>query len=204
MRHHEGSSTNCKGPRRRAVWMVRAGLPAAILWPVVAAAQPATSGSAIVQDALKDVQQDQAEDARKVRRMIDEAVKGAERAPSGEEAINPPAPGVLQPMQADVPGALPPGIRREDLAGKPLRDGAGTEIGRVRDLVLDQASGSARVVVELAPLFGYPAKTTVLEIEALQPAESKGDGYIVELTPVEYEAMPRYAWKDGAWRQENS
>ena len=167
-------------------------------------AQSAPSGSAIVQDALKDVRQDQAEDARRVRRMIDEAVKGAERAPSGLEAVNPTAPPVLRPLQEAPPGALPTGIAPQDLADKPLRDGAGTEIGRVRDLVLDEQSGLARIVVDFAPMFGEPAKTTVIGVETLQPADAGSDGYIVDLTPVRYKEMPRYAWENGAWRQEGS
>lgn len=204
MRQREENRMEHQRLRRFRMPVLQALSLTACLWSGIVLAQSAPSGSAIVQDALKDVQQDQAEGSKRVRSIIDEAVKGAERAPSGLEAVNPSAPPVLRPLQEAPPGALPTGIEPQDLAGKPLRDGTGTEIGRVRDLVLDEQSGLARIVVDFTPMFGEPAKTTVLEIEALQPADTKGDGYIVDLTPVKYQEMPRYAWENGVWRQEGS
>ena len=59
--------------------------------------------ASIVDEALKGVQEDQARDAERVRRMVDEAVKGTEAAPSGLEAVNPPAPAELQPLPEDMP-----------------------------------------------------------------------------------------------------
>jgi hypothetical protein len=175
---------------------------AVILAPLApVAAQGTDSGSAIVDDALKDVEKDQARDAERVRRMVDEAVKGAEQAPSGEDAVNPAAPQELRRLEGDRPGALPAGFGPDDFLEKPVRDGAGARIGTVKDLVIDEASGAARAVVAFEPLFGQPSKTSVLEIEALIPAAGQSDGFVVELTPVAYERMPAYARERQVWRR---
>jgi hypothetical protein len=173
-----------------------AGLP----WPGAGVAQQTGSGSSIVEEALKDAEQDQRRDTERVRRMVDEAVKGAEQAPSGQEAVNPTAPDVLRPLPADAPGALPPGTRAEDLVEQPVRDASGARIGTVKGLVRDEASGVAQVMVEFAPVFGQPGKTSVLGIEALTRAEGES-GYVVDLTPVAYDALPAYAWQDQVWRR---
>ena len=89
-------------------------------------------------------------------------------------------------------GALPAGYRPEDLAGKPVRDGTSTEIGRIEALVLDQTSGAARAMVAFTPLFGQPAKTSAVAVESLVPS-SRGDGFELQLTPVQLEQMPAYA-----------
>src|SRR3712207_4769887 len=119
---------------------------------LAAAAAPAvvaqTSGSSIVEEALKDAQQDQQRDTDRVRRMVDEAVQGAEEAPSGKDAVNPTAPEALRPLAGDEPGALPVGFRAGDLKDRPVRDGTGAQIGTLRGLVRDEASGLAKVMVE--------------------------------------------------------
>lgn len=192
-------------PCRHPVLLLPAALMAAVAaWPAPGDAQPAQSGAAIVQDAIKEAQQDQARDAERVRNMVDEAVKRSERSPSGEEAVNPPVAEELRPLEGDVPGTLPAGMKAADLVGKPLRDGTGAEIGRVRGLALDQKNGLARVVAEFGPMFGQPPRIIILDVETLQPADKLGDGYIVELRPVEYEDMSAYTWQDGAWRQAGS
>ena len=173
---------------------------AGLSWPLAGVAQQAGSGGSIVEEALKDAEQDQRRDTERVRRMVDEAVKGAEQAPSGQEAVNPTAPDVLRPLPADAPGALPPGTRAEDLVEQPVRDASGARIGTVKGLVRDEASGVAQVMVEFAPVFGQPGKTSVLGIEALTRAEGES-GYVVDLTPVAYDAMPAYAWQDQVWRR---
>jgi hypothetical protein len=176
----------------------------AVAGPVPGSAQETGSGRSIVEEALKDAEQDQARDAERVRRMVDEAVKGTEHAPSGKEAVNPSAPDVLRPITGDAPGTLPAGVQPEDLLDQPIRDGTGERIGTVRGLVRDESSGLARVMVEFVPLFGRPAKTSAMELEALVPAEASGDGYTVELTQVAYEAMPAYAWDKEAWRRQGA
>jgi len=166
-----------------------------------AVAQPASSGGAIVNEVLKDAEQEQNRDSERVRRMVEEAVKGAERAPSGEEAVNPEAPDRLRPVVGDPPGALPAGFRAEDLDNRPVRDGTGAQIGVLRGVVLDEGSGIARVMVEFAPMFGQPAKTSAMEIEALTPTPDAADGYVIELTPVAYAALPAYAREQEHWRR---
>jgi hypothetical protein len=166
-----------------------------------AAAQPASSGGAIVNEVLKDAEQEQNRDSERVRRMVEEAVKGAERAPSGEEAVNPEAPDRLRPVIGEPPGALPAGFSAKDLENRPVRDGTGARIGTLRGVVLDEGSGIARVMVEFAPMFGQPGKISAMEIEALTPAPDAADGYVVELTPVAYEAMPAYAREREHWRR---
>lgn len=197
MRKHEDTRQG----RLRRGWAKVAGLAllAGLAWPTGGHAQ--TSGGSIVEEAIKDAQQDQARDSERVRRMVDEAVKGAEQAPSGKEQVNPTAPDHLRPMQGEVPGSLPAGYQPEDLVGKPVRDGSGTQIGTVRGLVLDEASGLARVVIAFGPLFGQPGKTSVMEIGALRPATDGSDGFAVELTPVQYEAMPAYVQENAVWRR---
>lgn len=163
-----------------------------------------TSGSSIVEEALKDARQDQERDSGRVRRMVDEAVQGAVDAPSGEETVNPPAPVALLPLSGSEPGVLPPGFKAEDLKERPVRDGTGEQIGTLRGLVRDEASGLTQVMVEFTPLFGKPAKVSVLPVDTLIPAEAAGDGYVVELTPVAYDAMPAYRWAGEAWHREGA
>ena len=50
----------------------------AILLGLAAPVLAQSSGASIVDEALKGVQEDQARDAERVRRMVDEAVKGTE------------------------------------------------------------------------------------------------------------------------------
>lgn len=175
------------------------GLAVALIAAPTTAQEAPTSE--IVKDALEGVEQDQARDAERLRRMVDEAVKGAEQAPSGEDAVNPTAPAELHPLGGDRPGALPAGSQPGDFLGKPVRDGTGARIGTVRDLTVDDPSGATRAIVEFEPLFGHPGKTSALEIESLLPAVGGGDGFVVELTPVEYERMPAYRREQAVWRR---
>ncbi len=160
-----------------------------------------SSPDSIVDEALKGVQQDQARDAERMRRMVDEAVKGAEQAPSGRELVNPTAPPILRPVGDDAAAVLPVGHRAEDLIGAPVRDGAGAEIGRIRALGVDDASGAARAIVELAALLGRPAKVAAVPVETLAPAPAEHGGYLMDLSAVALEQLPAYAWSDGVWRR---
>lgn len=174
------------------------------LLALAVAAMPAkaqTSGSSIVEEAIKDAQQDQQRDSERVRRMVDEAVKGTEQAPSGRDAVDPPAPETLQPVALEEPGVLPAGYQPEDIKDQPVRDGTGAEIGRVRGMARDNGTGLAKVIVEFQPLFGRPGKVTALGVESLTRAPQQADGYLMDLTPVAYDAMPAYDWADGQWRR---
>lgn len=175
---------------------------AALLLAAPAAAQ--TSSSSIVEEALKDAQKDQQRDSDRVRNMVDEAVKGTEQAPSGEEAVNPPAPESLRPLAGNEPGVLPAGFNAADLKDRPVRDGTGEQIGTLRGLVLDEASGLAKVMVEFGPLFGKGPKVAAMPFETLTPATTGDDGYVIELTQVAYDAMPAYRWAGEAWRREGA
>jgi hypothetical protein len=176
----------------------------ALAGATVAPAMAQSSGSAIVDEALKDAEQEQTRDSDLVRRMVDEAVKGAETAPSGQDSVNPRAPDTLRPLTGDEPTVLPAGFAAKDLENQPVRDGAGARIGTVRSVVLDESTGLTRAMVEFEPLFGHPGKTSPLEIELLTPADQRGDGFVVELTPVAYESLPAYAWQQGRWRREGA
>ena len=53
----------------------------------------------------------------------------------------------------------------------------------------------------VAPRLGYrPVKVAAVEVEALVPATG-GDGFSIQLTPVQIERMPAYAWDRDAWRR---
>lgn len=182
----------------------RAFLILALVGAGLAPALAQTSGSSIVDEALRDAEQEQTRDSDLVRRMVDEAVKGAETAPSGQDAVNPRAPDTLRPLTGEEPTVLPAGFEAKDLENQPVRDGAGARIGTVRSVVLDESTGLARAMVEFEPLFGQPAKTSPVEIELLTPATRSGDGFVVELTPVAYQSMPAYAWQQGQWRREGA
>lgn len=174
-------------------------LGAIVSWSAASLAQ--STGATIVDEALKGVEEDQTRDAERMRRMVDEAVKGAEQAPSGQEAVNPSAPASLRPLTDDAPGALPVGYRAADLIGAPVRDGAGAEIGRIRGLGLDDASGVARAIVELVALFGQPGKVAAVPVETLAPAAAGRDGYVMDVSAVAIDQLPAYAWRDGTWRR---
>ena len=85
-----------------------------------------SSGAGIVDEALKGVRQDQERDAERVRRMVDEAVRGTENAPSGEETVSPSAPERLDQLSpGTAAGVMPAGFRVEELVGRPVEDGTG-------------------------------------------------------------------------------
>ena len=169
-----------------------------------ATAQPQPSGGSIVDETLQDIRKDEERDAGRVRGMVDEAMKGASGKPSGEEIVNPAAPAALLPLSGDVPELVPTGYDAAKLKDRPVRDGAGDPIGTSRGLARDEASGVTLVMVELAPLFGKPAKVSVMPVELLVPAVAEEDGYVVELTPVAHDAMPAYRWAGEAWRRDGT
>jgi hypothetical protein len=160
-----------------------------------------SSSSDIVKEALEGVQQDQARDSERVRRMVDEAVKGAEQAPSGQDTVNPTAPDALRPIGEGEPAALPVGYSVAELVGRPVEDGTGARLGVVRGLVLDETSGVARAMVEFEPLFGQPGKTSAVAVESLTTATARGGGFVMELNQLGYEQLPAYAWDDPVWRR---
>jgi hypothetical protein len=82
-----------------------------------------------------------------------------------------------------------------------VRDGTGKQIGILRGLARDDKGGQAQAMVEFSPLFGRPGKTSVLALEALRPGVADGPGYVVELTPVAYDALPGYALDHAVWRR---
>jgi sporulation protein YlmC with PRC-barrel domain len=185
---------------RRAPRVVVAAFGLLLALSGLAAAQ--SSGASIVEEALQGVRQDQQRDSERVRRMVDEAVKGAEQAPSGQDTVNPGAPATLRPLAVqDAPGVLPVGYRVDSLVDRPVDDGSGARIGRIRDLVLDETSGVARAMVEFQPLFGHSGKTSVVPIESLSTATARGEGYVMELTAVEFERMPAYTRQGPVWRR---
>jgi hypothetical protein len=164
-----------------------------------AAAQ--STGSDIVREALEGVRQDQARDSARVRAIIDEAVRGAEEGPSGSDTVNPMAPEVLRPLPADAPDLLAVGYSAEELIGRAVDDGTGAQIGVIRDLVADETSSAPRVLVEFAPLFGQPGKTSAVPVEALTTAVARGEGYVMELTAVAFEQLPAYVPDGELWRR---
>ena len=84
-------------------------------------ARAQSSGASIVEEALQGVREDQARDADRVRRMVDEAVHGSETAQSGEDTVNPEAPPTLRPLaDPKAPGALPVGYQAEELLDRPV------------------------------------------------------------------------------------
>ena len=85
----------------------RVALAAAMAMLAVAStgAGAQSSGAGIVDEALKGVRQDQERDAERVKRMVDEAVRGAENAPSGEETVSPSAPEQLDQLPPEPPRA---------------------------------------------------------------------------------------------------
>ena len=181
---------------------MRLTLAAAALALVVGQANAQSSGASIVEEALEGVRQDQARDSERVKRMVDEAVQGTQGAPSGQDTVNPAAPDTLRPLaDMEAPGVLPVGYNAQELVGRPIDDGTGARIGTIRDLVLDEGSGVARAMVAFDPLFDQPAKTSVVPIESLTTATARGQGLVMELTTVQFAAMPDYA-KDGVvWRR---
>ena len=171
------------------------------LLPLGAVAQQGADTRAIVEDALKGVAAQQAKDAERVRRISEEAVKGAEAAPSGKEAVNPTAPEALRPLADDQTAMLPAGFDAETLQDRPVRNAAGEQIGMLRGPAVDEATGQPKVMVEFAPMFGQPGKLTALSIEQLSQASGQGGGYVVEMTPVAYGELADYRLTDGAWRR---
>ena len=178
---------------------------AALLMPLLSTGALAqSSGASIVEEALEGVREDQARDADRVRRMVDEAVQGSEAAQSGRDTVNPQAPETLRRL-ADprAPGALPVGYQVEDLLDRPVEDGTGTRIGVVRDLVLDEASGIARAMVAFEPMFDQPGKTAVVPIESLTTATARGSGYVMQLTSIAFARMPAYVRREAVWRRQD-
>lgn len=183
-------------------YCARSTLVAAAMALAVGQADAQSSGAGIVEEALKGVRQDQARDSERVKQMVDEAVKGTQQAPSGQDTVNPAAPDTLWPLaDKNAPGVLPVGYEAKELVGRPIDDGTGARIGTIRDLVLDESSGVARAMVAFDPLFAQPSKTSVVPIESLTTATARGDGLVMELTTVEFAAMPAYAKEGAVWRR---
>lgn len=172
--------------------------------PVPAFAQASSSGG-IVDEAVRDAEREQRRDEEKVRDIVKEAVEGAENAPSGEAAVTPPPADTLAPLPSEQAGALPPGVTAQDLLDQPVQDGSGTQIGKVAGLVIDHQSGLARAMVAFTPVFGEPGKTAPVELDILRPTSDGKPGYIVDMTPIQYQALPAYSLAgDGRWRRDGA
>ena len=173
--------------------------------PAPAFAQ-ASSSSGIVDEAVRDAEREQRRDQEKVRDIVKEAVEGAESAPSGQVAVTPPPADTLAPLAGDQAGAaLPPGVTAQDLLDQPVQDGSGTQIGKVAGLVIDHGSGLARAMVAFTPVFGEPGKTAPVELDTLRPTSDGSPGYIVDITPIQYQALPAYSPSgDGHWRRDGA
>ena len=176
-----------------AAWILIAGLSAH--------APAQTSGADIVKEALEGVQQDQARDSERVKEIVEEAVRGAEQAPSGQETIVPSAPDRLVPLAGDAPVSLPAGYREEEMVGKPVVDATGARLGEIKGLGLDHVNGMARAMVEFAPLFGRPGKLAAVAVDTLTVGTGTQQGYVISLTSSDFERMPAYAWSDRSWRR---
>jgi hypothetical protein len=160
-----------------------------------------SSGAGIVDEALKGVRQDQERDAERVRRMVDEAVRGAENAPSGEETVSPSAPERLDQLSAGTAaGVLPAGFRVEELVGRPVEDGTGGKLGTLRAVAVEPGGDLPVALIEFAPLFGRGAKTAAVPLDELTPSAT-ADSLVLSLTAVGYDELPAYAWRDGVWRR---
>ncbi len=161
-----------------------------------------SSGASIVEEALEGVRQDQARDSQRVKEIVEEAVRGTQQAPSGQDTVNPAAPETLRPVEdASAAGILPLGYQAQELVGQAVDDGTGAQIGTIRELVVDESSGVAGAMVEFEPLFEQPGKTSVVPIESLTTATARGQGYVMELTNVDYARMPAYVRRDAAWHR---
>ncbi|MFL5336221.1 MAG: PRC-barrel domain-containing protein [Geminicoccaceae bacterium] len=160
-----------------------------------------TSGASIVEEALKGVRQDQARDSQRVKEIVEEAVRGAEQAPSGQETIAPTAPDTLRALPAGAQASLPAGYREDEMIGKPVVDGTGAKLGVIKGLGFDDANGMARAMVEFGPLFGKPGKLAAVAVETLTTGAGGQGSYVISLTSSDFERMPAYAWADQAWRR---
>jgi hypothetical protein len=178
---------------------VAAALAVIVMLPATVHAQ--SSGAGIVEEALQGVRQDQERDSKRVKEIVEEAVKGAEQAPSGQEAINPTAPETLRPLPPDAQASLPAGYRADEMVGKPIVDGTGAKLGVIRGLVIDDVNGVARAMVEFAPLFGKPGKVTAIAVDTLTTGAAPEGGYVMSLTSTDFDKMPAYAWANPVWQR---
>jgi len=186
--------------------MLHRGLTIAIALTLLTATGEAvhaqSSGQSIVEEALQGVEQDQARDSQRVKDIIDEAVRGAEQAPSGKETVTPTAPETLKPLGPDeAPGLLPAGYEVAKLVGQPVDDGTGARLGRIRDIAVEQDRRTAHALVDFNQVFGREPKTAAVPLDTLTPSIAKGTGYVVAITAVAYDQLPAYTWQDGAWRR---
>lgn len=185
----------------RASPMILLGLVLTVAIPGTAHAQ--SSGQSIVEEALKGVKEDQARDSQRVQRMIDEAVRGAEQAPSGKETVTPTAPDILEPIGAEAaPGVLPVGFEVAKLIGQPVDDGTGARLGMIRDIAVEQDGRTAHALVDFGQVFGREAKTAAVPLDTLTPSATAGTGYVMAITAVSYEQLPAYALQNGVWRRQ--
>ena len=182
----------------------RVALAAAMVMLAVAStsAGAQSSGAGIVDEALKGVRQDQERDAERVRCMVDEAVRGTENAPSGEETVSPSAPERLDQLSpGTAAGVMPAGFRVEELVGRPVEDGTGGKLGTLRAVALEPGGDVPVAMIDFAPLFGRVAKTAAVPLDELTPSAA-ADSLVLSLTAVGYDELPAYAWRDGVWRRE--
>ena len=170
----------------------RVALAAAMAMLAVAStgAGAQSSGAGIVDEALKGVRQDQERDAERVKRMVDEAVRGAENAPSGEETVSPSAPEQLD--------QLPPGTAAGVAAGRFSCRGTGGPAGRARHggtlgtlraVALESGGDVPVAMIDFAPLFGRGAKTAAVAARQVD-AGAAADSLVLSLTAIGYDGLP--------------
>jgi len=114
-------------------------------------------------------------------------------APSTE----PPAPAVPAETPAPAPGPPTTTVLRQDeiqgLLGKPVRDGAGEDMGHIVNVIVDRTGQARAVVVDFGGFLGVGSRKIAVDWGALHFApDGKRDIISLDLTKDQVKAAPEY------------
>lgn len=90
------------------------------------------------------------------------------------------------------------GLSADKLIGAEVVNASGEEIGEIEDLVVGSDNKVSQAIVEVGGFLGIGSKFVAVDIDKLQ-ANSKGDGFMSNLTKEQLKTNAEYKKQDGHW-----
>ncbi len=104
-----------------------------------------------------------------------------------------------QDSKKDLSGVtLAGGLSAEKVIGADVVNASGDEIGEIEDLVIGPDNTVKQAIIEVGGFLGIGSKYVALDIDKLQ-ANTKGDGFMSNLTKEQLKTNAEYEKKDGHW-----
>jgi sporulation protein YlmC with PRC-barrel domain len=99
-----------------------------------------------------------------------------------------------KPAGAAVSG----GLSADKLIGTNIYDPSGSEIGEVKDLVVDSDNRINKAIVEVGGFLGVGSKYVAVDIAQLKQSGKK-KGFVTSMTKEELKTLPEYKTQSGNW-----